>query len=92
VDTNHKTFTVIYSEGFFDDLENIPAKNALSILDGIDRLECFPEMGKETINPKWKGYRYLIIKDFVIFYTIDFIRKTVNVEFAKHGKMEMFNQ
>lgn len=49
-------------------------------------------MGKETINPKWKGYRYLIIKDFVIFYTIDFIRKTVNVEFAKHGKMEMFNQ
>jgi len=40
VDTNHKTFTVIYSEGFFDDLENIPVKNALSILDGIDRLEC----------------------------------------------------
>lgn len=90
--TNYKNFTVLYSDGFLDDLENVPAKIALSILDGIDRLEFFPEMGKETGNAKWSGYRYLIIKEFVIFYTIDFKLKTINVEFAKHGKMNMFNQ
>ena len=92
MDTNYQIFTVLYSDGFFDDLKSVSAKNALSILDGIDRLERFPEMGKETRNPKWSGFRYLIIKEFVIFYTIDFKLKTVNVEFAKHGKMDMFNQ
>ena len=60
-------------------------KSALNLLDDIEeaqkRLEEFPESG---INPRdiaikrW-GYRYLIIKNYYMFYKVNHTNKTVMI-------------
>jgi plasmid stabilization system protein ParE len=87
VDTEYK---VIYADQIFDDLENIPAKPALAIIDQIDHLELFPEMGSSVQSEKWKGYRHLIVKDHVVFYIVNHKRKTVDIKFIKHGRMNLY--
>jgi mRNA-degrading endonuclease RelE of RelBE toxin-antitoxin system len=87
VDTKYK---IIYTEQIFDDLESIPSKPALTIIDQIDRLEHFPEMGSTVQSKKWKGYRHLIIKDHIVFYIVNHKNKIVVIKFIKHGRMNLY--
>jgi plasmid stabilization system protein ParE len=80
-------YEITYTDQIFEDFADIPVKPALVIIDRIDHLKVFPEMGTPVQDPRWKGYRYLVVKNHVVFYVVNLKRKTVNIQFIKHGRM-----
>lgn len=67
---------------------------ALGFIDGLEaasaRLSSFPRLG---LVPKWgalarQGFRILVVKSYVVLYTIDDERKRVIIESVVYGRRE----
>ncbi|MCP4134425.1 MAG: type II toxin-antitoxin system RelE/ParE family toxin [bacterium] len=82
-----KKYNVILAESFFQDLENIPPITTNEILDKIELLGIFPQLGIKLSIKNWIGYYQLVVKNYRILYTINKEKKLVTVYFARHGKM-----
>ncbi len=84
-----KTYKVLFASSVFHDFETIPVKFLGRIIEKVELLEVFPELGVACRDEKWIGYRQLIIDFYKILYTIDDSKKLITVHFAKHGKMNI---
>lgn len=56
------------------------------ILDAIDKLADFPEMGAKVPVKRIKGYRYLVVNGYLCFYRIE--GDTVYVSHIVHGSTD----
>ena len=69
-------------------------KSAIDFLDAVDearkQLEDFPESGINPRDPSIKrcGYRYLIVKNYYLFYKVNHISKTVTIHAVIYGKAD----
>ena len=53
------------------------------ILDAIDKLKDFPEMGAAVPSKRIKGYRFLVVNDYLCFYRVE--DGTIYVSHIVHG-------
>ncbi len=69
-------------------------KSSLDFLDAVDeagkQLEIFPESGINPKDPAFKrcGYRYLIVKNYYLFYKVNHTTKTVIIHAIIYCKAE----
>ena len=82
-----KKYKVLFVESVFDDLSGIPSKIGNNILDQIELLEIFPQLGMKTNRKSFKGYQ-LIIDNYRILYKINKQKKYIKSHLIKHGRMD----
>jgi mRNA-degrading endonuclease RelE of RelBE toxin-antitoxin system len=63
-----KTYKVLLTDIALKNLEPLPSKQITKILDKIELLESFPEMGTSIQKQKWQGYRQLIVDWYRVVY------------------------
>ncbi len=56
-----KSHKVLITDVVLKNLESFPSKHITKILDTIELLESFPELGFPVQSPNWQGYRQLIV-------------------------------
>lgn len=83
-----KKYNILFAEKVFDDLNGIPSsKIAGNILDKIEYLEIFPELGMKIIKKTFKGYQ-LIIDEYRVLYKINKQSKYIRIYSIRHGRMD----
>ncbi|MFW5862660.1 MAG: type II toxin-antitoxin system RelE family toxin [Spirochaetota bacterium] len=82
-----KTHKVLITDIALGNLESFPSNHINRILNSIELLESFPEMGTKILKTEWQGYRQLIVDWYRIMYKIDDTNKIVFIHFIKHCKM-----
>jgi mRNA-degrading endonuclease RelE of RelBE toxin-antitoxin system len=80
-----KRYDIDFADSVYNDLRNIPSRIGDSILDQIEHLERFPEMGWEINRESWKGYQ-LVVEGYRILYKINKEKKLVKIYHIRHGK------
>jgi len=80
-----KRYDIHFADSVYDDLRDIPSQIGDSILDQIENLESFPEMGLEINRKSWNGYQ-LVVEGYRILYKIDKEKQLVEIYHIKHGK------
>jgi len=83
-----KKYKILFANSVFLDFETIPSRFLKQIIEKIELLEVFPELGVACESPKWKGYRQLIIDFYNVMYTVDKSKNLVTIHFTIHGKMD----
>jgi mRNA-degrading endonuclease RelE of RelBE toxin-antitoxin system len=87
-----KKYKLLLTDTALVNLESIPDHYIIIILERIELLEKFPELGPVIDHSKWKGYRQLLVDYYWVIYSIDQKQNIVNVLFIKHGRMDTINQ
>lgn len=82
-----KLYEVLISDIALEHLEDIPSKYISKILDTIELLESFPELGFEVQSLNWSGYRQLIIEWYRVVYKVESEKKLIVIHLVKHGRM-----
>ena len=80
-----KQYRIIFSDQIYKDLLDIPSKISNEILDTIQHLEVFPEMGIKIQSKFWSGHQ-IFIKNYRVLYKIIDDKKLIRVYHIRHGK------
>jgi addiction module RelE/StbE family toxin len=83
-----KTYKVLLTDIALKNLEPLPSKQITKILDKIELLESFPEMGTSIQKQKWQGYRQLIVDWYRVVYKINETKKLITIHLIQHGRMD----
>lgn len=84
-----KRYKVLFADSVLCDFKSISSKYLERIIEKVELLESFPELGVVCRGNKWEGYRQLIVDFYRILYKVDHEKKIIHILYAKHGKMDI---
>ena len=78
---------IIWLPPALQDLENVPYRKAERILEKVELLSEFPEMGSKMFFA-WEGYRQLIVGNYRVIYEVVTPRR-VEIAYIRHTRQKL---